>query len=473
VAEGTEPGSGWLPGGASSRSPRLSLGLMIAWSQGEPSRVGEITLLSSSHGTIMGRGDPTPGEEGARAFFLRARPGHTERTPPLRAAALSRQHLKIQPRGRSLEVQCVGKLPMYVNGREATQASVGAGDLVFLESQILLLCVERGNSELASHGVAPGFAFGEPDEFGIVGEGPRSWQLRDALAFFARRGGHVLIQGPSGAGKELCARALHLLSSRAEGPFLARNAATLPSGIIDAELFGNARNYPNPGMRERSGLVGEANGGTLFLDEIGELPAELQAHLLRLLDGGEYHRLGEEQPRRSDLRLLAATNRGEGSLKHDLLARLKLRLEVPGLDERREDIPLIARALLRRIAGEDEGLRRRFFEGDEARVAPELAEALLRHRYTTHVRELESLLLSAMAESPSHFLALTPSVERRLDLPEPPGASGQGTPTAEEVEAALASAEGNVSRAWKGLGLTSRDALNRLMKKYGLSPKRP
>jgi two-component system nitrogen regulation response regulator GlnG/two-component system response regulator HydG len=449
---------------------------MIAWSQAEPERVGEITLLPISGTSLLGRGDlqETGGPE--RVSFQRLRPGRIERCGPLRSPAISRQHLLFQAGGAGVEVQGVGKLPLRVQGREVQRARLEAGMLLEIEKQLLLLCVERSSSALASHGVEPGFAFGDPDDFGLVGESERAWRLRDELSFYARRGGHVLIQGPSGAGKELCARALHRLSPRRAGPFLARNAATLPPGLIDAELFGNARNYPNPGMRERPGLVGEAHGGTLFLDEIGELPQELQAHLLRLMDDGEYHRLGDEQPRRSDLRLLAATNRGESSLKHDLLARLKLRLLVPGLDERREDIPLLIRVLLRRIAAEDGGLRARFFEGTEARVAPELVAALLDHRYTTHVRELESLLYTAMAESTGHFVALTVGVERRLAIEplredaSPPQAGPP--PTAQEVEAALERHQGNVSRAWKELGLSSRDALNRLLKKYQIQPRR-
>ncbi|MCU0659856.1 MAG: sigma 54-interacting transcriptional regulator [Polyangiaceae bacterium] len=440
MAEGTEPNNGWLPRGGTARPARPALGLMIAWSQAEPERVGEITLLPISGTSLLGRGDlqETGGPE--RVSFQRLRPGRIERCGPLRSPAISRQHLLFQAGGAGVEVQGVGKLPLRVQGREVQRARLEAGMLLEIEKQLLLLCVERSSSALASHGVEPGFAFGDPDDFGLVGESERAWRLRDELSFYARRGGHVLIQGP------------------------------------DAELFGNARNYPNPGMRERPGLVGEAHGGTLFLDEIGELPQELQAHLLRLMDDGEYHRLGDEQPRRSDLRLLAATNRGESSLKHDLLARLKLRLLVPGLDERREDIPLLIRVLLRRIAAEDGGLRARFFEGTEARVAPELVAALLDHRYTTHVRELESLLYTAMAESTGHFVALTVGVERRLAIEplredaSPPQAGPP--PTAQEVEAALERHQGNVSRAWKELGLSSRDALNRLLKKYQIQPRR-
>src|SRR5256885_12859655 len=104
---------------------------------------------------------------------------------------------------------------------------------------------------------------------------------------------------------------------------VSRNAATFPAGLIDVELFGNVANYPNHGMPERPGVVGEADGSTLFLDEIGELPTELQSHLLRFLDErGEYTRLGDARRRTSDVRVVAATNRALEDLKHDLAARL-------------------------------------------------------------------------------------------------------------------------------------------------------
>ena len=132
----------------------------------------------------------------------------------------------------------------------------------------------------------------------------------------------MLVRGESGTGKELCAAAIHGLSARGARPLVARNAATFPAGLVDAELFGNAKNYPNPGTAERDGLIGEADGTTLFLDEIGELPAAPQAHLLRVLDrNGEYQRLGDSRPRCADLRVVAATDRAVSELKHDFAAR--------------------------------------------------------------------------------------------------------------------------------------------------------
>src|SRR5262249_46773968 len=147
------------------------------------------------------------------------------------------------------------------------------------------------------------------------------------LGMIAPRSGHVIVFGTSGTGKELVAAALHGLSGRS-GAFVARNSVTLPEALVDAELFGNLKGYPNPGMPDRAGLVGAAHGGSLFLDEFGELPLSAQAHLLRVLDAGEYQRLGETGVRRADFRLLAATNRAESAFRQDVLARFDFRLKL-------------------------------------------------------------------------------------------------------------------------------------------------
>jgi two-component system nitrogen regulation response regulator GlnG/two-component system response regulator HydG len=360
---------------------------------------------------------------------------------------------------------------LLVNGSRVTEAVVRAGDTLTLQNSVVFLVVRRsGMPALGSYPARFAFPFGDADPHGMVGESPVAWALRDALAFAASSAHHVLLHGPSGAGKELAARTIHGISSRSEGSFVARNAATLPEGLVDAELFGNLKNYPNPGMPERRGLVGEADRGSLFLDEVGELPASLQAHLLRVLDrDGEYQRLGEARSSRADFRLIAATNRSPQELKHDLLARFASRIAIPALETRREDIPLLIRHLLERARAATPALAR-FFAPEGARLDPTLVELLLRHPYTHELRELDRLLWVAASTSPGQYIAATPEVFAEL--------GGQGVaPPAEvlaelgraEVEQALAAASGSVTRAARALGLKNRFALYRLMKRHGLA----
>src|SRR5580658_1466090 len=296
--------------------------LVIAWYPHEPDRVGELAVIPATGVTqVIGRGD----EDDGRLRFFRARPGRLEPTEPLASPALSRRQLEVRVDTDGMHVRRVGQCPMRVNGVATDEAVVQPADTLRFRQELLLLCTRRAARipplrHLEPDKVGP---FGKPDALGILGESPAAWALRDQISFAAQSSAHVLVLGETGTGKELAARAVHKLSSRAGRPLVARNAATIPPGLVDAELFGNVRNYPNPGMAERRGLIGQADGGFLFLDEIGELPAELQAHLLRVLDsGGEHQRLGESSAQRSDFRLIAATNRDPTELKHDLLARL-------------------------------------------------------------------------------------------------------------------------------------------------------
>lgn len=457
MADPTETRPRRRAGADGAEAPEASPALVIAWSAEEPGRVGQAALPGGGR-SVLGRGDESSAEH---LLFGPLRPGPALPASPLRSPAISRRQLVVTARGDQLHLERVGKLALSVNGRAVDEATVRAGDVVALEDEIVFSCAPRSPAALRG-GQSPPFGFGEPDPLGIVGEGPVTWRVRDAIAFAARRRGHVLVVGPSGAGKELAARGIHALSRRG-GPFVARNAATVPAGLVDAELFGNARNFPNPGMRERAGLFGEADGGTLFLDEIGELPEGLQAHLLRVLDDGEYHRLGEDRARRTDVRVVAATNRPPSALKHDLLARFANTLEMPGFEDRVDDVPVIARAKLRALAERDPELRARFFEDGEARLEGRLVSALLGHRWTANARELENLLLLAMSTSPGSVIACTPAVEGRL---RPAVRSGELTRAM--IEDALAKTSGNASRAWQLLGLSSRDALKRAMKKHGI-----
>jgi two-component system nitrogen regulation response regulator GlnG/two-component system response regulator HydG len=204
------------------------------------------------------------------------------------------------------------------------------------------------------------------------------------------------------------------------------------------------------------------------LDEIGELPPELQAHLLRVLDGGEYQRLGDARPRVVVVRLVAATNRSAAELKADLAARFALRIQAPGLDERSEDVPLLARHLVKRIAQNDPAISRRFL--DEAglpRFGPALLRALSGHVYTTQVRELEAFLWRSLQSSPGDALELTPDLANDLSTPEAP--RRVGSVGAEEIRASLSRHAGVKDKVWRELGLSSRHALHRLMKKLGVA----
>ncbi len=455
-----------LPWGKRVRAPRDVPALVVLWALDEPSRIGEVALVQGP--SVLGRGGPQPEDAAARLVFARQRPAATKDTAPLGGSRISRVQLRIDPGDAGLTITNVGKLPLLVRGGEVKKVTAAPGDVIVLKNALALLVTRRPPVlESARDLGAADFAFGAADAFGIVGESPAAWRLRDAIAFAARSPHHVLVQGPSGVGKELTARAVHGMSPRAKGELVARNAATFPSGIVDAELFGNAKGYPNAGMPERPGLVGEADGSTLFLDEIGELPVEMQAHLLRVLDrGGEYQRLGESRVRRADFRLVAATNRELDALKHDFAARLTVRVAVPGLDERIEDVPLLVRHILLRLAKEMPDVRARFFEEQggalEPRIEPALIEALVAHRYTHHLRELERLVWLAVSSSKDAYLARTPEVEAELRLP----ASSEAGEA--EIRAALEAAGGNVTRAARHLGLKNRFALYRLMRRYGI-----
>ncbi|MFT3771972.1 MAG: sigma 54-interacting transcriptional regulator [Minicystis sp.] len=415
--------------------------LLIAWAAAEPDRVGEIARFEPGAGAlILGRGEAGDG----RVVFQRQRPGRNERTPALASPGISREQLRIRAEDGGLRVDRLGKCAMEVRGEAVDRAVLAPGDTLLLKGQLLLLCTRRPFriDPLRDASLADAPPFGAPDAHGIVGESPAIWRLRDQLAWTARADEHTLLLGASGSGKELCARALHTLSPRAAGPFVARNAATIPEGLVDAELFGNVKGYPNPGMPERPGLIGAADGGTLFLDEIGELPQRLQANLLRVLDeGGEYHRLGSSTAQRSRFRLVGATNRDLAALKHDLGARLVLRIDVPGLDARRDDIPLLARHLLRRAAAKSPAATRRFWSAPdpaEIRVKASLLVHLLATSYATNVRALDALLWRAMSESPGDAVEWLRPAAARSPSPAPPPPRDEPPPDPDEARAEAA-----------------------------------
>jgi two-component system nitrogen regulation response regulator GlnG/two-component system response regulator HydG len=462
---------------SATTAPAIVPALVIAWSEQQPERIGEVAFLpEDGSARVLGRGPEQDGDPAPRLAFWQQLPGEVRETEPLLGARLSRRQLILRRRDEGIEVERIGACPLLINGSPLDRATLRAGDTIYLKDQLVLLVDERPDRLDTGMAFPPDIVdgFGRADRFGIVGESAAAWKLRTDLAFVGRAAGHALVLGESGVGKELAARAIHGLSLRGQRALVARSAATIPDALMDAEMFGNVGNYPNPGMRERPGLIGEADGSTLFLDEIGELPEALQARLLRVLDsGGEYSRLGESKARRADVRLLAATNRGTDELKADFGARFALRVEVPGLNERRADIPLLVRHLLRRAAETNPAIASRFFPDGkpvasaEPHVAPDLIEQLLRHQYQLHVRELDGLLWKAMLASPDRFVLLTPDVACALETDHmPPTEAGEVSEA--DVRAALERHEQNVTRAARELGVKNRYVLYRLMKKYGI-----
>ena len=187
----------------------------------------------------------------------------------------------------------------------------------------------------------------------ILGQAPAMQEVFRAIGRLAQSHATVLINGESGTGKELVARALHRHSPRKDGPFIALNTAAIPRDLLESELFGHEKGAFTGANAQRRGRFEEAAGGTLFLDEIGDMPAELQTRLLRVLSDGQFYRVGGHQPLRANVRVITATHQNleqrvkDGLFREDLFHRLNvIRLRLPPLRERREDIPVLARHFL-------------------------------------------------------------------------------------------------------------------------------
>jgi two-component system nitrogen regulation response regulator GlnG len=224
----------------------------------------------------------------------------------------------------------------------------------------------------------------------IIGEAPAMQEVFRAIGRLSRSNITVLITGESGSGKELVARALHRHSPRADNPFIAINTAAIPRDLLESELFGHERGAFTGAQAARQGRFEQANGGTLFLDEIGDMPAELQTRLLRVLAEGEFYRVGGHTPTRVDVRVIAATHQNleqrvrDGLFREDLYHRLNvIRIQLPALNRRREDIPLLTRHFLGQAARE---------LGVESKLLrPETESYLSGLDWPGNVRQLENL----------------------------------------------------------------------------------
>jgi len=224
----------------------------------------------------------------------------------------------------------------------------------------------------------------------IIGEAPAMQEVFRAVGRLARSHITVLINGESGTGKELVARALHRHSPRVTEPFIALNMAAIPRDLLESELFGHERGAFTGAQNRRAGRFEQADGGTLFLDEIGDMPAELQTRLLRVLADGEFYPVGAHAPVKVDVRIIAATHQnleslvGDGRFREDLFHRLNvIRVHIPPLRERRPDIALLLRHFLQQAASE--------LNVETKTLLPEVEEYLSRLEWPGNVRQLENI----------------------------------------------------------------------------------
>ena len=282
----------------------------------------------------------------------------------------------------------------------------------------------------------------------------------------------VLVDGESGTGKELMARRVHELSTRRERPFVALNVAALTPELVGSELFGHRAGAFTGARGERKGLVEEADGGTLFLDEIGDMPLALQPVLLRFLEDGEVRRLGDNRPRRLDVRLVCATNRDllaeivAGRFREDLYHRLaQVVVRLPPLRERPGDLPLLANRFLSEASG---GLYRE--------VPPAWWEPLRRYHWPGNVRELRNAMVSvgklSRGEAPETRFLPAP-LQMALQNPSRPAGSHPwagwtlSEVEREQIRRALVSCGGHRGRAAARLGISAR-GLHAKVRRFGL-----
>lgn len=370
---------------------------------------------------------------------------------------------------------------------EAAVSAMKLGALDYITKpfnrEVLLFTVERGlqyRKLIAENRSLKRFI---NEQFAIpnmVGTSPAMRRLYATVEKVARTDATVLISGESGTGKEIIAKAIHQNSRRREGPFVAINCGAIPEGLLESELFGHRKGAFTGAVGDARGTFEAAEGGTVFLDEIGEMPLLLQVKLLRVLQEGEVTRVGENQPRKVNVRFVAATNRSlpksveDGTFREDLFFRLNVvSLNIPPLRERRDDIPLLADHFLREFAER--------YETGGIRLNREVYRYLMAYAWPGNVRELRNVI--------ERMVVLADASEiGKEDLPD--ALTGSATPVGnmlfnlpengidlEEIEGelilrALEKNHWNQTHTARYLNLT-RSALIYRMQKFNIAERRP
>jgi len=302
----------------------------------------------------------------------------------------------------------------------------------------------------------------------IIAKSPKMQQVIEVIKVVAKSNATVLITGDSGTGKELVARAIHSQSYRKDKPFVAVSCAALPESLLESELFGHEKGAFTGAHAQRKGKFEVANRGTLFLDEIGEMSANIQVHLLRVLEEKEFTRVGGNELIKVDVRVVSATNKdmkkaiASGQFREDLYYRLNVvTIELPLLRERKEDIPLLAQHFLKKFAVEN--------QKEITGFSPEATDFLLKYEWPGNVRELENAIERAVILAKNSYIEVVNLPQENLLLVHS-ALLGRSLAEAEKdhILNILSEAGGNYSQAARILGI-SRATLYNKIRAYGLA----
>ena len=341
--------------------------------------------------------------------------------------------------------------------------------LAVLRTQVELAQALRRGKKLEAENIALRDSVTDGELPQIVAESPAMKSILKLVERIGPADANVLITGENGTGKEVITRVLHSISSRRSKPLISLNAGALAEGVFESELFGHVRGAFTDAKSDRVGRFELADGGTLFLDEIGNVPLNLQAKLLRVIETGEFERVGSSKTQKVNVRLLSATNAdlhaevAQGKFRQDLLFRLNtVEIRLPPLRDRLEDIPVLAEHFL--------NTHRERYRRPILGFTPEALDALRHHLWPGNVRELDHVIERAVLMSTGNLvtafdLALESTPDARLSA----RLEEMSLEDAERllIKKALARFEGNANRAAEALGL-SRSALYRRLQKYGL-----
>ncbi len=305
----------------------------------------------------------------------------------------------------------------------------------------------------------------------IITKSSKMQRMIELIKVVAKSNATVLITGESGTGKELVARAIHSQSHRQSKPFVAVSCAALPESLLESELFGHEKGSFTGAYARKKGKFEFANGGTLFLDEIGEMSANIQVHLLRVLEEKEFSRVGGNEPIRVDVRVVSATNRDlrkaieKGEFREDLYYRLNVvPIELPPLRERKEDIPLLAQHFLNKFALEN--------KKEVSELSPEATEFLLGYDWPGNVRELENAIERAAILAKDSLITIADLPQENMSLARStmPGKNLREVEK-EHILDVLGETGGNYSEAARLLGIT-RMTLYKKAREYSFSVKK-